>query len=229
MNSKPKDTNTKMGKLSEFLTEGSVTLNKAKSPINGQLTVKWDTFAGYQILGGGLWQVGGPVETVWRLALKKAHVEAEKPNILILGLGGGTIAKLARSRYRQAKIVGVDVDPVIVKLGQEYLGLNKTGTEIIIGDAYKFLINEERKEKYHLICVDMYVGDTYPEKFETQKFIDLLKEKLRKDGLIIVNRLYYGQKTKKAETFLKLLKENFKNVAEYYPRIAENVLYIANN
>ena len=60
----------------EFIRDGSFTFKEVDSPINGKLTVKWDINFGYQIMGGGLWQVGGPVRVVWKAALQKVHVSS---------------------------------------------------------------------------------------------------------------------------------------------------------
>lgn len=213
-----------MNKVAEFLTQGAVTLKKVNSPTNGELTVKWDTLDGYTILGGGLWQVGGPVEGVWKIGLAK--VSGDKfSKILILGLGGGTIAKLARKKWPDSKIVGVDIDPIIVKLGEDYLGLKKFNVEQHIEDAEQFIKKEKRH--FDLICVDMYLGENYPEKFEDEKFIKNTKKLLTKDGVLAVNRLYFGKKRALAEKFLKLLKQNFTNVTEVYPKIEANVVYLA--
>lgn len=216
-----------MNRITEFLKEGSVTLKTVNSPINGELIVKWDILSGYQIMGGGLWQVGGPVEEIWREALNKTPDDFTPKNILILGLGGGSIAKLARKHWNEAEIIGIDIDPEIVKLGQEYLGLGKLDVTIQILDAEAFL--KSNKKDFDLICVDMYVGSSYPEKFESEEFISILNSSLSKTGIIIVNRLYYGEKRKKAEAFLLKLKKRFKEITEVYPRMIDNVLYIVKN
>lgn len=206
-----------MNKISEFLTDGSVTLTSVDSPINGTLTVKWDAFAGYQILGGGLWQVGGPVEDIWRVVLRTINNEGFVPkNCLILGLGGGTIAKLVRKNWSDVIITGVDIDPVIVDLGKKYMNLNKLGVDIHISDAATFKSNQ----KYDLICVDMYVGDKFPEKFEQSGFLQSVRELLSKNGKVIFNRLYYGTKRKDADLFEKKLKTIYPIVKAHYPEVS---------
>lgn len=217
-----------VNKALEFLKDGSVTLKKVHSPLNGELTVKWDTVDGYQILGGpdGLWQVGGPVEAVWKRGLKKFTAE-ERPvkKALILGLGGGTIAKILRKKYPDAKIVGVDLDPVIVQLGKEYFGLNKLNVEVSIADAFE-MSQKIRKDKFDLICVDLYVGDKFPEKFATEEFVNNVQRLLSKGGYAIFNRLYFGKHTAGAEKFLKILKEVYSDVEEIHLLNEANAIYI---
>lgn len=213
-----------MGKISEFLTGGSVTMKEVHSPINGALTVKWDMGMGYQIMGGGLWQVGGPVLFVWKTALKKVHFHRPVlKNVLILGLGGGSIAQLAREFWGEVPITGVDIDPVIVQLGRDYMNLGKLHVDIHIADAYKILEISKTK-KYDLICIDTYVGEEFPEKFESDTFLKLVRSHLSVHGVAVFNRLYYGDKRKIADLFEKKLMKAFPSVFAMYPEVS--ALYI---
>ena|GEM_PF-576786 len=213
-----------MNKIVEFLREGSVTLKTIESPINGTLEVKWDTYAGYQIMGGGLWQVGGPVETVWKESLSKLQkADLQFGRVLILGLGGGTAARIIRKHWKTSHITGVDIDPVIVELGKQYLGLNKLRVHEVIGDAYAF-IEKTPTTKYDLICVDTYVGEEFPQKFNSDAFIKNLKKAVSKNGMVLINRLYDGPNRKIAEAYFKRLKTVFPHVVEVFPEA--NVVYL---
>ena len=145
---------------------------------------------------------------------------------LILGLGGGGIAKIVRKNWPDAKIVGVDVDPIIVELGKKYLGLDKLGVEIVIQDASEYLSQKSKvkSQKFDIICVDMYVGDRVPEKFETDNYIQLVRRLLTSSGHVVFNRLYYGEKRKEAEEFHRKLIHIFKKVRPVYPEA--NVMYV---
>lgn len=209
-----------MNKVKSFLKDGMVVLKKVDSPINGELTVAWSIGFGYQILGGGLWQVGGPVTSVWKQGLSIVSNKNIK-SILILGLGGGTAAGIARSIWKNAKIVGIDVDPVIVELGISYLALSKFNLEIVYEDALSFLKSDGNT--YDLILVDTYVGDNFPTHLEGNTFLNLLEKHMNKDGVLLANRLFYGEKRKGTLEFLKQLEKIFK-VDAIYPE--SNVLYL---
>jgi len=148
---------------------------------------------------------------------------------LILGLGGGGIAKIVRKNWPQTKIVGVDIDPIIVDLGKKYLGLDKLGVEIIIQDAFVFLTSDQSPitNHYDLVCIDMYVGDKVPEKFEIEDYIHLVGRLLARDGVVVFNRLYYAEKRKEAEEFHRKLIHIFKKVRPVYPEA--NVMYVCSN
>lgn len=215
-----------MGKLADFMT-GTQILEEVISPINGRLQVVRSLGFGTYIQAEGLTQSGGIMNNVWRKPLIKIKKQSEKTKTcLILGLGGGTAAKLIQKFWPNAKIVGVDLDPIMVELGKKYLGLDSSKLQVVIDDAEKFLTTNYKllTTKFDLILVDLYVGDKFPEKFESEKFIGLVKENLAKDGHTIFNHLYWGEKRPKAMRFLKKLEKNFKKVDVVYPEA--NIMFI---
>jgi len=201
-------------------------LEERKSKFNGNLRVLRTFGMGTYIQAEGLTQSGGIVETIWKQTIKQ--VKKVKPivgNCLILGFGGGTVAKLLSKYWLGSSIRGIDIDPIIVELGEKYLGVDKKDVAIKIGDAMKEL--KGSSEKYDLIIVDLYNGDNYPEVFETDSFINLTKHHLTYDGTIIFNRLYYGDKRPRAVKFGNKLKKSFSEVTWFYPEA--NLMFLCSN
>lgn len=239
-----------MNKFSDLLTGISV-LEEIESPINGKIAVVKGIAYGIYIQVEGLTQSGGILKSVWRKPLKKLHQSPfTNHRTLILGLGGGTVAGLVREYWPEAKITGVDLDPVMVELGKKYLGLDKYNVNVVIGDASEYIGNREqdtrdknkktgnkgwgisnnkkrREEKYDLILVDIYVGREYPKKFEEEKFIHLVSSLLAREGTAIFNRLYYGEKRSEAVKFGKKLEKIFSKVDVVYPEA--NIMLISSN
>jgi len=206
---------------------GTKILEERESKYNGHLKVVRSLGFGTYIQAEGLTQSGGIVETIWKSTLKKVKNEKGRVNsVLILGLGGGTAAKLIRKNWPDAKIIGVDIDPIMVELGKKYLGLDKVNIEIKIGDALDFLTVHRSLFTNHfdLVVVDLYQGDKYPEKFETENYIQLLRTVLSSKGVIVFNRLYFGDKRPQAVKFGNKLKKIFSNVEWFYPEA--NLMFI---
>ena len=214
-NYKQKDTNNYMSILS-----GQIIAEKRNSEFNGPLEVIKDIFYGTYIKGGGLPQSGGLAEMIWKNTLNKIK-DREIKSILILGLGGGGIAKLARNNWPNSKIVGVDIDPVIVDLGKKYLKLDEQNVEIKILDVNDF----KTSKKFDLVCVDTYQGDQFPKEFETESFAKKVKGFLKENGIAIFNRLYGPEDRKLANNHAKILESVFKNVDRNYPEA--NIMFIA--
>ena len=212
--------------LNNFLS-GRKVLETVNSPINGEIIVVRDLTWGTYIKSGGLTQSGGILEKIWDSSVKKiTNYQSTINNVLILGLGGGSLAKVIRKYYPGARIIGVDVDPVMIELGRKYLKLDEHDVEVVISDAYDYLDqkskikmqNDKLKIKnIDLICVDLYVGDEFPEKFESDSFIEWSRTVLDHRGVAVFNRTYYDDRRKKAIKFGEKLEKHFKSVDWVYP------------
>lgn len=197
-------------------------LEEKDSKYNGHLKVIRSWGLGIYIQAGGLTQSGGIVESIWKKTLKKVKRErGETGNALILGFGGGTVAKLLKKYWPGIVIEGVDIDPVIVVLGKKYLGDQKI--KVKIGDASNY-VSHKSPESFDLIIVDLYNGDMFPEKFEKEEFVTKIKKLLSEKGIIVFNRLYYGDKRRLAVKFGRKLEKIFPKVEWYYPEA--NVMLI---
>ena len=151
------------------LLSGVVTLEEADSPINGKISVVKSLGFGTYLQVGNLTQSGGVVSGIWKKTLLKIKTLINEPqNILILGLGGGSCAKLSRKLWPYSIITGVDFDKTIVELGVKYLDLGKDSAEIVVSDAFEFVEKAVRnKNVYDLITVDLFVGQEFPVIFES--------------------------------------------------------------
>lgn len=189
-------------------------MEERQSTINGRIMVVRSLGFGTYIQVEGLTQSGGVVYDVWRTTLGKIRRKnLKKKNCLILGLGGGSAALLVKKFWPEAKITGVDIDPVMVELGQKYLGLESLN--VVIKDAHDFI--KRTKEKFDLILIDTYIGYEYPKKFEKEEFLFLVKKSLSKEGLAVFNRLYSGEKRPLAIKFGEKLEKVFSKVDFVYP------------
>lgn len=202
---------------------GQKILDEKDSPINGRIVVVKNPGLGIYIQVEGLTQSGSVVYDIWNTMLKK--VKKKKPKVddcLVLGLGGGSAAKLVRKYWKDANIVGVDIDPVFVEFGEKYMQLDRVGADIHIQDGVEFI--KGNKKRYDLILVDMYIGYEVPEKFNKPSFIKDIKEMLNENGLAVFNRLYFDDKRKLAEQFYDKLEKEFEKVERVYPEA--NVMFI---
>jgi len=205
---------------------GTKILEKRKSKYNGELQVVKTLGMGIYIQANGLTQSGGIVETIWKQTFRKINSsKITITNCLILGLGGGTVAKLIRKKYKDAKITGIDVDPVMIELGKKYLEIDEQKVKIVIGDASN--LSSFSKQKFDLIIVDLYNGDNFPEQFETENYMHLVRSLLSRSGMAIFNRLYYGEKRPMAVKFGNKLKKIFTKVEWFYPEA--NLMFLCSN
>lgn len=209
--------------LHNFLL-GVKQVEKLNSPINGELTVLKDFAWGTYIKAGGVTQSGGVAKLVWTTSLTTvANNQSRVTSCLILGLGGGSIVTIVKSLWPECKVTGVDIDPVIVGLGEKYLGLDKRKTAIVIGDSFDFVT--KTKNRFDLICVDMYVGHEFPNQFGSDTFLKRIHKLLTPGGVVVFNRLFFGGNRPQAIKFGDKLEKVFKGgVQRVYPEA--NIMFI---
>jgi spermidine synthase len=194
-------------------------LETVSSPFNSKIVVENSLAWGISLKVDGLAQSGGVVEAIWKSTLRKIYrSQFTVHKALILGLGGGTVAKLVKKYWPDAKVTGVEIDPLMIELGTRYLALGTSKTKVVIDDAYEFI--KKNREIFDLVIVDLYFGDEFPKKFEEDKFL----KKLTKTKLVIFNRLYFGEKRKEAVKFGNKLEKIFDKVEWFYPQA--NLVFI---
>ena len=196
---------------------GMKVLEERKSKFNKNIKVVKSLGLGTYIQIEGLTQSGGIVEVIWKKTLKKLEKKySEIKTCLILGLGGGTVGKLVKKYWPEVEITGVEIDPLMVELGEKYLNLK--GVKVVLEDAGEFI--RKNKKVFDLVIVDLYVGDEFPQKFEEVNFL----KRLTKNKIVVFNRLYYGEKRKEAVRFGNRLEKIFKKVEWIYPEA--NLMFI---
>ncbi|HEX6817820.1 MAG TPA: methyltransferase domain-containing protein [Ktedonobacterales bacterium] len=86
--------------------------------------------------------------------------ERRPERVLILGLGGGTMAQLLTARYGPIEITGVERDPAVIWLARHEFGLaTLPHVRIVEDDAFAFVRTAaERGVRYDAICVDLYTA-----------------------------------------------------------------------
>ena len=83
--------------------------------------------------------------------------EARRRRILILGLGGGSIARLARALAPRAEILGIELDAEVVRLARKHLELDALGIDVEIADAFEWI--QKARGTYDVILEDVFVGE----------------------------------------------------------------------
>lgn len=110
-------------------------------------------------------------------------------DVLILGLGLGSIPDMLEKRFRQSfNYTAVDIDETVIWLAHHYVLENlQSPIEVISADARAYVRQSERQ--FDLICMDVFLGDLIPATFEQEAYLKDLKRLLRPNGLLVFNRL----------------------------------------
>lgn len=110
-------------------------------------------------------------------------------HILVLGVAGGSVIKtLVDEIGYKRKITGVEIDPEMIQVANQYFNLNEIEQlELIIDDAFEFVL--KTKDKYDLIVIDIFEDIKMPnflfERFFSERICYLLKDQ----GFVLFNTM----------------------------------------
>lgn len=106
------------------------------------------------------------------------------PKILLLGLGGGTVANRLIT-FLNADVDAVEFDPRIAEAAKKYFSLSKR-VNIIIDDARHY-INTCAKNKYDYVVFDLFKGEVPPSHVLTLESVKKVRSILKGSGALIIN------------------------------------------
>jgi spermidine synthase len=126
------------------------------------------------LIGGGYWA---------------AMVPDDPPrNVLILGLGGGTLARLLHARWGEMPIVGVDNDADIVDTAARVGWLPRSGLEVVMADAFEYVQTCGRR--FDFVAVDLFRGQHLAGRAFGRPFLRHVRALLEPRGRVAVNLFF---------------------------------------
>ena len=167
----------------------------------------------------------GSLHRIMRFALGNIILGTDE-NILLLGLGGGSVIDIVRNDLRITnKLVAVDIDPVIIEIARQEFALDSyENTEIICADAYEYIQTEAGK--YGLIIIDLFIDNKVPEKFYGDIFWDHISQILMPTGQIIFNTMIENNSRELFDTLAENLENKGFSVTIHEKVARSNVMMI---
>jgi len=130
---------------------GAARVRVQKSRFGRELIVD-ETFASFYRPGqsstGSVWDaIAAPILL---LPVKRRR------SALLLGMGGGSAARLVRAIAPDCHIVAVEYDADVVRVARQELDLDQLGLEVVIDDAREYLARETRR--FDFVMEDVFIG-----------------------------------------------------------------------
>ncbi len=147
--------------------------------------------------------------------LKENFVDLE--NLLLLGLGGGTLVHLISQQFPGVNITSVEIDQLMVDIANDYFSVAEIPNHrVIVGDAMRVVIEPHtfglEEMMFNALIVDIYVGEKYPDLGKSGNFISAVKRLVRPGGLVIFNRIYSEAHQEDVNIFIDYVTGFFSNV-----------------
>jgi spermidine synthase len=135
---------------------------------------------------------------------------------LILGHGGGSLAKWLSVRWPELELDVVEIDPAVVRMAEEYFSYRPPPQHhVYIRDARVFLNSTERT--YDLIWVDAFARHMIPFHLTTVEFFAELQAHLAPNGILAVNLASSGAggDLLRANAVMQTMRQSFPQVESF--------------
>lgn len=130
-------------------------------------------------------------------------------NVLILGMGAGSIISLLKNKYEiKCSITAIEKDEVVIELAKKYFNIEKyKSLTIVNADAFEYVTTT--KNKYDLIISDLFIEWDVPKIFASNEYLINLKRISNDRACVIYNKM----------TKLKIHKKEFIDLSEDFESI----------
>ena len=124
-----------------------------------------------------------------RMTLGGLLLNPEPDNILIIGLGGGSIPIALNEMYPAAHIDVVEIDEAVVKVAERFFNFAENDKlKVHVADGRVFTKRAGlRGKKYDLIILDAFTGDYIPEHLMTKEYLQETHALLDRSGILVAN------------------------------------------
>ncbi|MCC9020080.1 spermidine synthase [Flavobacterium lipolyticum] len=133
----------------------------------------------------------GSLQRILRYGLRNIGYDTilKMDHILLLGVAGGSVVKtLVDEIQYKGKITGVEIDPEMIKIANEYFNLNEIKQlEVVIDDAFEYVL--KTKNKYNLIIIDIFEDIKMPNFLFERFFSERICLLLQNHGFVLFNTM----------------------------------------
>jgi spermidine synthase len=119
---------------------------------------------------------------------------APKPKrVVLIGLGGGSVAKFVYHRLPSTRVTAVEVSAQVLGIARQYFHVpeNDERFEVILGDGSEYVAREDVEAD--VLAVDGYGADAHAEELASRSFYADCRKRLAPGGVFVVN-LWGGDK-----------------------------------
>ncbi len=124
-----------------------------------------------------------------RMSMVSLLFTPDPRNILVVGLGGGTLPTAFRDLYPAAHIDSVEIDPAVVRVAERFFQFEASDNlRVHTQDARVWTKRAMRRGKrYDIIILDAFNGEYIPEHLMTREYLEETKALLAPGGTLLAN------------------------------------------
>jgi spermidine synthase len=144
------------------------------------------------------------------------RVEKDFPqNVLLIGLGAGSLTKFLYQHYPTASLTIVEIDPRVIDVARKHFELpdDPIRLKIVIGDGVEYMAFTN--QTYDLIIIDGFNDHAHPGELNSFSFYQACRLRLNKLGILVVNLIGLSDGVKGGLAHIEVA---FENRAIRFPR-----------
>jgi len=123
-------------------------------------------------------------------------------DVLMIGLGGGSLAKFIRKQRPQTHITAVEIDPRVIAAARTHFELPPDDATLSVVEADGALYVRQHPGSADVILLDGFDAGNQVEALATQTFYAACRRVLKPGGILVVN--LWGRDSEFAEYFARL-------------------------
>lgn len=115
-----------------------------------------------------------------------------KPEVLLLGLGGGSLANCVIKHFDTSRVVAVELRRAVVELARSQLGLSvDPRLDVLVDNAEHFV--SSTAQRFDLICMDLYMEGGLSRLQLQADFFQQCHHLLKPGGVLVINQWQLGE------------------------------------
>lgn len=124
-----------------------------------------------------------------RMMVSALIVRPAPRRILLIGVGGATLARTLHELLPHATLDNVEIDPAVVNMAERFFGFERSARQRVhVGDGRAFVqAAAATQTRYDLVLLDAFGSDYIPGPLMTQEFLTLLAQVVAPQGLVVAN------------------------------------------
>jgi len=153
-------------------------------------------------------------------------------DVLMLGLGGGSIQRAYQHYYTNVTVETVEIDPVVIKVAKEYFKVQETPAFKIRNQDGRVFLNRT-SNRYDVIIMDAYTkgryGSSIPPHLATKEFFALASVHMSTNGVLAYNVIGDWQESRAniIGAIYRTMKKVFPQVYLFPADSSRNVVLVA--
>ena len=209
---RPRRRSATLGRASPFARRGTPSITGSSSPTTTTRATSVSTAPSRAVCGSPTRTERGSSTPTTSTSASRTRPAAR--SVLFIGLGGGSAPKRMWRDFPALRLQVVELDPDVVDAAYRWFAApaRAPASRIDVSDGRRG--SRAIGERWDVIVIDAFYADSIPFHLATREFLELVRERLAPDGVVVVNVIgaVTGDESKLLRSMTKTYRSAFPTV-----------------